>query len=214
MVKLYEEINFKSERDNSYLPSTFHLFLPLMKKSRYKNILIRTDNTAVIYNINKNSGAKNLYHTARKIWKLLERNSLTLKAVDIPGRINVMMDRLSRLEMSGDYHLDDKVFQRIQRMWRCYPKVDLFASKKNRLVRMYVSVIPRKDLDNIGNALRLNWSNIKGLVLLYPLIPLLLKVLKKFQEEGKIAILIAPSWKGQVWTDLLKKLTISTIPLI
>jgi hypothetical protein len=25
--------------------------------------------------------------------------------------------------------------------------------------------------------------------------------------------LIAPFWKGQVWTDLLKKLTISTIPL-
>jgi hypothetical protein len=60
---------------------------------------------------------------------------------------------------------------------------------------------------------QLDWSNIKGPVLLHPPIPLLLKVLKKFQEEGKIVTLIAPSWKGQVWTDLLKKLTISTIPL-
>jgi hypothetical protein len=70
------------------------------------------------------------------------------------------------------------------------------------------SVIPRGDLDNMGNALRLNWSNVKGPILLHPLIPFLLKVLKKF-KDGKIA----PSWKGQVWTDLLKKLTISTIPL-
>jgi hypothetical protein len=78
-------------------------------------------------------------------------------------------------------------------MWRCYPKVDLFASKKNRLTKTYASVIPRRDPDNIRNALRLNWSNIKGPILLHLPNPLLLKVLRKFQEEGKIAILIAPS---------------------
>jgi hypothetical protein len=170
------------------------------------------DNTAAIYNIKK-SGAKNLYHTARKIWKLSEKNFLILKAVHTSGRINVTTNKLSRLEMSRDYHLNEKVFQRIQQMRRCYPRVDLFASKKNRLIRTYALVIPRNDPDNIGNTLRLNWSNIKGPVFLHPPIPLLLKVLRKFQEEGKIAILIAPSWKGQVWTDLIKKLTISTIPL-
>jgi hypothetical protein len=54
--------------------------------------------------------------------------------------INVIIDRLSRLEMSGYYHLSKRVFQRIQRIWGCYPKVDLFASKKNRLVKTYGSV--------------------------------------------------------------------------
>jgi hypothetical protein len=44
-------------------------------------------------------------------------------------------------------------------------------------------VIPRKDPDNIGNFLRLNWSNIKNPILLHLLIPLLLKVLRKFQEK-------------------------------
>jgi hypothetical protein len=106
--------------------------------------------------------------------------------------------------MSGDYYLNKEVFQKIQKMWRCYLKVDLFTSKKNRLTKTYASVIPRKDPDNIRNTLRLNWSNIKGSILLHPPIPLLLKVLKKFYEEGKIAILIAPSWKGQVRMDLFK----------
>jgi hypothetical protein len=96
--------------------------------------------------------------------------------------------------MSGDYQLNEVVFQRIQKIWHCYPKVDLFASKKNKLIKTYASVIPRGDLDNIGNALRLDWSNIKSPVLLHPPIPLLLKVLRKFQEEGKIAILIAYYW--------------------
>jgi ribonuclease HI len=31
-------------------------FLPLIKKSKYKKILIRMDNTVVMYNINRKSG--------------------------------------------------------------------------------------------------------------------------------------------------------------
>jgi hypothetical protein len=115
--------------------------------------------------------------------------------------------------MSGNFQLKEEIFKRIQRMWRCYPRVDLFASKRNRLIRTYASVIPLWDPDNVGNALRLNWKNVKGSVLLHPPIPLLPKVLRKFKEEGKIAILIAPAWKGQVWSDLLGRMTISTIPL-
>jgi hypothetical protein len=46
-------------------------------------------------------------------------------------------------------------------MWRCYPKVDLFESKKNILTKTYASVIHGRDPDNIGNALRLNWKNIR-----------------------------------------------------
>jgi hypothetical protein len=71
-------------------------FLPLIKKSRYKSILIGTDNTAAMYNINKKSGAMNLYRMSRKIWKLSEINCLQLKAAHIPGRINVATDRLSK----------------------------------------------------------------------------------------------------------------------
>jgi hypothetical protein len=108
-------------------------------KLRYKNILIRTDKTASMYNINKKSEAKNLYGTERKIWKLSEKNSSTLKVLHIAGRINVTTDRLSRLEMSGDYHLNERVFPRIQWIWRCYPKVDLFVLKKNRLTKICVS---------------------------------------------------------------------------
>jgi hypothetical protein len=50
--------------------------------------------------INKKSGAMNLYQTARRIWKLSEANYLILKAVHIPGRINVTTDRLSPIEMA------------------------------------------------------------------------------------------------------------------
>jgi hypothetical protein len=88
--------------------------------------------------------------------EIIKKNCLQLKAAHIPGRINVVRDGLNRLEMSGDYHL----------------KIDLFASKLNRLLKTYVSVIPRKAPDNIKNALRLNWSKIKNPPLLH--LPILL----------------------------------------
>jgi hypothetical protein len=101
------------------------------------------------------------------------------------------------------------VFQRIQWMWRCYPKVDLFTSKKNRLTKTCNS---KKRFKQHRKWLKAGLFKHKRPHFLHPPIFLLLKVLRKFQEEGKIAILIAPSWKGQIWVDLLKKLTISTIP--
>jgi hypothetical protein len=190
MVKFYEKTDFKSERDNSNLPSTSS-FSPSNKKIRIQKYIDKNGQYRSNVQHQQKSGAMNLYCTTKRIWKLSERNYLILKAVHIPGRINVTTDRLSRLEMSGDYHLNERMFQRIQKMWRCYPKVDLFASKKNRLTKIYASIIPRRDPDNIGNALRLNWSNIKRPVLLHPPIPLLLKILRKLENvftEGKAII--------------------------
>jgi hypothetical protein len=44
-------------------------------------------------------------------------------------------------------HLNKKMFQKIQWTWKCFLKVNLFESKLE---------IPRKDPDNIRNALKLN----------------------------------------------------------
>jgi hypothetical protein len=61
-VELYRSDRTETEPETSEKLSNsptemvkFHHFLPLIKKSRYKNILIRTDNTAAMYNINKKS---------------------------------------------------------------------------------------------------------------------------------------------------------------
>jgi hypothetical protein len=39
----------------------------------------------------------------------------------ISGRINVATERLSRLEMSRDYHLKEELFQMIQWKWKYKP---------------------------------------------------------------------------------------------
>jgi hypothetical protein len=44
-------------------------------------------------------------------------------------------------------------------------------------------------------------------------IPLILKALRKFEREGKEAVLVVPDWKGQIWTPLLKKLSVQKLVL-
>jgi hypothetical protein len=67
--------------------------------------------------------------------------------------------------------------------------MEMFSESKHVLIKIkqasknYASVIPRKDLDNIGNALRLDWSKIKGPILLHPPVTLILKVLQKVSNQ-------------------------------
>jgi hypothetical protein len=89
-------------------------FLPLIKKSKYKSILIKTNNTVAMYNINRKSGAMNLYRMSWRIWKLSKINWLQLKTAHIPRKINIAMDKLSKLKMIGDYHLKEEIFQIVQ----------------------------------------------------------------------------------------------------
>jgi hypothetical protein len=81
---------------------TLEHFLPKIIKANFTSILIRIDNTSAMYGINRKTGAQNLYMTTRKIWYLIDQNGMALKAVHIPGKLNMTTDKLSRLEMSRD----------------------------------------------------------------------------------------------------------------
>jgi hypothetical protein len=59
----------------------------------------------------------------------------------------------------------------------------MFASKKNKLLKKYASVILTKDPDSIGNALGIDWRKIIYPVLLHLLIPLILKIIQKLEVQ-------------------------------
>jgi hypothetical protein len=56
-----------------------------------------------------------------------------------------------------------------------------------------------------GNATHLIWMDDR-ILLIHPPIPLILQALRKFEREGREAVLIVPYWKGQIWTPLLKRM--------
>ena len=82
-----------------------------------KIVLVATDNTTVVSYINKVGGRRSGPLCAL-LWRILTwctRNQVTLKARHIPGRLNVVADKLSRLgqTIQTEWSLLPEVFQKI-----------------------------------------------------------------------------------------------------
>jgi hypothetical protein len=78
-------------------------FIQLKQVLRGQSILLRTDNTSVMFNVNKKRGALTLLHPLKLLMELMETKVMEMKAIHIQGITNVTGGSLSRLARSGDY---------------------------------------------------------------------------------------------------------------
>ena len=95
-------------------------------------VLVATDNTTVVSYINKEDGMRSGPLCAL-LWRILTWctvNQVTLKARHIPGRLNVVADKLSRLGqiIQTEWSLLTEVFQTICIRWHRL-QIDLFATR-------------------------------------------------------------------------------------
>ena len=105
-----------------------------------KIVLIATDNTTVVSYINKEGGMK-LGLLCVLLWRILTlsaRKQVTLKARHIPGRLNVVADKLSRLgqTIQTEWPLLPEVFQAICSRWH-HPNKDLFGTRFNNKLPLF-----------------------------------------------------------------------------
>ena len=99
-----------------------------------KVVLIATDNTTVVVYINKEGGMRSGSLCAL-LWRLLcwcSLNQIVLKARHIPGRLNVIADKLSRQRqvIQTEWSLHQETFDLLCQTWH-YPRVDMFATRYN-----------------------------------------------------------------------------------
>ena len=85
---------------------------------------------------------------------------ITSKATHIPGCLNVMADLLSRSNQvqSTEWSLHLQVFKQICQKWFT-PHVDLFATRLNHKLLLYVSPVPDQYAWDI-DALNINWTGL------------------------------------------------------
>ena len=126
-----------------------------------KVVLIATDNTIVVAYINKEGGMKSGPLCAL-LWRILiwcTRNQVTLKAQHIPGRLNVIADKLSRLgqTIQTEWSLNPEIFKAICNRWH-RPQVDLFAARFNNKLPQFVSPVPDPQAWAV-DALSVSWRN-------------------------------------------------------
>ena len=127
-----------------------------------KTVLIATDNTTVVAYINKEGGMKSGSLCAL-LWRILSwctRQQVTLRARHIPGRLNVIADKLSRLgqTIQTEWSLHPAEFQAVCARWH-QPQVDLFATRFNNKLPQFVSPVPDPQAWAV-DALSLSWEDL------------------------------------------------------
>ena len=97
------------------------------------------------------------------LWKILiwcTSKQVTLKARHIPGQLNVVADKLSRLgqTIQTEWSLLPDVFQAICNRWH-QPQIDLFAMRFNNKLAQFVSPVPDPQAWAV-DALSLPWEDL------------------------------------------------------
>ena len=158
-----------------------------------KRLLLQMDNTTAVAYINKRGGSKSnqLTQLVLKIWELCQSHKIMLIAQYIPGIENVEADAESRqMNARTEWALAKHLFVKIRTRYYT-PEVDLFASRLNHQVPLYVARRPDPGAMAI-DAFTLDWSQWTSFI--HPPIVLLGRILLKIRQDKATALLIAPAW--------------------
>ena len=89
---------------------TVNTFLPQL---RDQAVLVRSDNTSVVQYIVKEGGTRSP-QLCYKPWQIAIDNNIQLKATHIAGRLNILQDQLSRVDIrQTEWEMNDMVLHQI-----------------------------------------------------------------------------------------------------
>lgn len=171
-------------------------------------VMVMTDNTTVVGQIRNQGGthSRELFDLTVRLFEWADLHRVTLVPRHIPGRLNVIADRLSRQHqvIHTEWSLSPVVARQVWRVWG-QPHVDMFATSENAKLPVYVSPLPDPLAWRI-DALSFSWDGLW--MFLFPPVPLLMEVLQRISFSQCDAILIAPAWPTQGWFTLLLELCV------
>jgi hypothetical protein len=91
------------------------------------------------------------------------------------------------------------------------PQVDLFASRLNHQLPLYVSRHPEPGAMEV-DAMTLQWNRWTSFI--HAPIIMLPRILKRIREDQATCLLIAPNWPGQTWYPLLLEMLVNIPSLL
>ena len=172
---------------------------------RDAHILIRVDNTTAVAYLNNMGGTRSApcNDMALQIWDWCSDRNIWITAAHLPGCQNVEADFMSRkFNDNIEWMLDRGVFTTIvQRFGE--PEVDLFASRLNAQLPVYVSWMPDPNAWAV-DAFTLDWGPLNFYA--FPPFNLISKCLQKIESDQAQGLLVVPDWPTQPWFPRLQEL--------
>ena len=168
-----------------------------------------TDNTTVVSYINR-QGATHSPNLCIEVWKILNwylEDDIVVRVRHIPGKFNILADHLSRLdkpiktEWALDQTIENSIFQMLS-----YPNVDLFVTRFNHKLPLYVSPVPDSHVLAV-DALSMNCNLLHAYA--FPPTILISSILAKICQSQCRIVLIAPFWPQRPWFSELLQLLVS-----
>ena len=145
-----------------------------------------------------------------EVWETLlwcHKNGISLRVRHIPGRNNILADQLSRSgkPISTEWSLNQSICSSIFLMTG-KPNIDLFATRLNNRLPLYVSTIPDSKALAI-DAMSMNWDGIHAYA--FPPFHIIPAIPTKIRMHGCKIVLVAPLWPQRTWFPELLLLSIA-----
>ena len=176
----------------------------------HKVIEVASDNSTVVWYINKQGGTRSPELIALT-WRLLswcQARQIVLSARHIPGVLNVIADTLSRKYqvLHTEWSLSQEVFHMICRHFFT-PLKDLFATSYNCKLPLYVSPVADAQAIEV-DAMHMDWNN-KSMYA-FPPTTLVPRVVDKLLQSRNVEmLLVAPFWETKVHCLHLMQMCVS-----
>lgn len=141
------------------MESVFLTLKHFQRKIQNKTVLIRCDYTTVVQYINKQGGTKSprLCYQTWDLWNWAISQNIKLKAAHITGKLNALVDHLSRVKIrQTEWMLNKEIVQTILQMWG-HPLIDMFASVHNRQTQIFCTWYPHNQAYAL-DALSIPWE--------------------------------------------------------
>ena len=175
---------------------------------QYQSLMIHSDNMSALAFLRHQGGTHSweLFTLARDIWHLILQAHAHLQVQHISGQNNTWADLLSRpkLLQATEWSLHPSITQAIFKVWGT-PHIDLFASKWNKKLPCYCSLMP----DNqayVVDSLSFPWDNLEGYA--YPPPRLIGQVLSHIEKHSCLILLVCPLWPRAAWYPRLLDLLV------
>lgn len=181
----------------------------VMHYIQHSCVMISTDNTTVVSYINKQGGTHSP-NLCLEVWEILHwclKHNIVLRIRHIPGKSNILADRLSRLDkpINTEWSLNQTVANCIFQMLN-FPNLDLFATRFNHKLPLYVSPVPDRQAFAI-DALSMDWNHLHAYA--FPPMILIPPILTKIRQSCCKIVLIAPLWPQRPWFPEVLQLLVS-----